>query len=110
MCSLIIIDGIHLEFSTYFLLLLKNLNSKNSSETFKKKSRKGLDSPVPVVLWNLLQRVLSTIPAPNLLSVRFPAMFASPEPNSDLPDLSSQILPQGKDLVTAQPIKRNLPD
>ena len=74
------------ESSTYFLLLFKNLNSKNSSETFKK-SRKGLDSAVPVVLRDLLQRVLSTIPAPNLLSVRFPAIFPSPEPNSDLPNL-----------------------
>ena len=78
------------EFSTYFLLLFKNLNSKNSSETFKK-SRKGLDSAVPVVLRDLLQRVLSTIPAPNLLSVRFPAIFPSPEPNSDLfPDPSTR--------------------
>ena len=38
------------EFATYFLLLFQNLNSKNSSETFKKKGREGLDTTGPVVL------------------------------------------------------------
>lgn len=38
------------EFATYFLLLLQNLSSKNSSETFKKNGREGLATTVVFLL------------------------------------------------------------